>query len=146
MSDPAMPAAVSSPERVGLSSARLQHLDRYLQQKYLDAGRLPCAMTLIERGGQLAHLSLQGHMDVERERPLQQDTIFRIYSMTKPITSVALMMLVEEGRIALDDPVTATSRNGAISLSTKAASSARFARGPRLRRCALSICFVTPRD
>jgi CubicO group peptidase (beta-lactamase class C family) len=94
-----------SPEAVGLSSSRLQYLDRYLQQRYLDTGRLPCAMTLIERRGQLVHLSSQGHMDVERARPLQQDTIFRIYSMTKPITSVALMMLVEEGLIALDDPV-----------------------------------------
>lgn len=94
-----------SPEAVGLSSSRLQYLDRYVQQRYLDMGRLPCAMTLVERRGQLAHLSVQGHMDVERERPLQQDTIFRIYSMSKPITSVALMMMVEEGLIALDDPV-----------------------------------------
>src|SRR3989337_2707125 len=96
---------MSRPESVGLDSARLQHLDRYLKQRYLDTGRLPCAMTLIERGGQLAHFSLQGQMDVERGRALEQDTIFRIYSMTKPVTSVALMMLVEEGRIALDDPV-----------------------------------------
>lgn len=94
-----------SPEAVGLSSSRLQSLDRHLQQRYLDMGRLPSAMTLIERRGQLVHWSVQGQMDVERARPLQQDTIFRIYSMTKPITSVALMMLVEEGLIALDDPV-----------------------------------------
>lgn len=94
-----------TPEDVGLSSSRLQYLDRYLQRRYLDMGRLPCAMTLIERRGQLAHLSVQGQMDVERARPLQQDTIFRIYSMTKPVTSVALMMLLEEGLIALDDPV-----------------------------------------
>lgn len=94
-----------SPEAVGLSSSRLQSLDRHLQQRYLDMGRLPSAMTLIERRGQLVHWSVQGQMDVERALPLQQDTIFRIYSMTKPITSVALMMLVEEGLIALDDPV-----------------------------------------
>src|SRR5690606_25371265 len=55
--------------------------------------------------GQLVHASAQGYMDVERGRPLQHDTLFRIYSMTKPITSVALMMLVEDGLIALDDPV-----------------------------------------
>lgn len=96
---------MSRPESVGLSSARLQHLDRHIQQRYVDPGRLPCAMTLIERQGEPAHLSLQGHMDVERARPVTQDTIFRIYSMTKPITSVAVMMLVEEGSIALDDPV-----------------------------------------
>jgi len=96
---------MTRPEAVGLDSARLQHLDRFLQQRYLDTGRLPCTMTLIERGGQLAHCSLQGYMDVERARPVAHDTLFRIYSMTKPITSVAVMMLVEEGRIALDDPV-----------------------------------------
>lgn len=90
---------------VGLSSSRLQLLDNHLQQRYLDTGRLPCALTLIQRRGQLAHLSVQGQMDLERARPLQQDTLFRIYSMTKPITSVALMMLVEQGLIALDDPV-----------------------------------------
>ena len=96
---------MTRPESAGLDSSRLQHLDRHLQQRYLDSGKLPCALTLIERGGQLVHLSTLGRMDVERERPLQQDTIFRIYSMTKPITSVAIMMLVEEGRIGLDDPV-----------------------------------------
>lgn len=100
-----MGMSVVSPESVGLASSRLQYLDRHLEQRYLDTGRLPCAMTLIERRGQLAHFSLQGHMDVERARPLQENTIFRIYSMTKPVTSVALMMLVEEGLIALDDPV-----------------------------------------
>jgi CubicO group peptidase (beta-lactamase class C family) len=93
------------PESAGLAAPRLQHLDRFLQQKYLDTGKLPGALTLIERHGQIAHFSALGHMDVERKRPLAQDTIFRIYSMTKPLTSIALMMLVEEGRISLDDPV-----------------------------------------
>src|SRR5262249_40587907 len=58
-----------------------------------------------ERRGQLAHFSALGWMDVERQRALQTDTIFRIYSMTKPLTSLAFMMLVEEGRVALDEPV-----------------------------------------
>jgi CubicO group peptidase (beta-lactamase class C family) len=93
------------PESAGLSGPRLQHIDRFLQQKYLDTGKLPCALTLVERNGQVAHLSALGRMDVERNRPLQEDTIFRIYSMTKPLTSLALMMLVEEGRVSLDDPV-----------------------------------------
>jgi CubicO group peptidase (beta-lactamase class C family) len=96
---------MSRPESVGLSSARLQHLDRQLRAKYLDTGRLPCALTLVERGGEIAHLSALGLMDVERKRAVQEDTIFRIYSMTKPVTSVAFMMLIEEGLIALDDPV-----------------------------------------
>jgi len=93
------------PESAGLSGPRLQHIDRFLQQKYLDTGKLPCALTLVERNGQVAHFSALGSMDVERNRPLQEDTIFRIYSMTKPLTSLALMMLVEEGRVSLDDPV-----------------------------------------
>jgi CubicO group peptidase (beta-lactamase class C family) len=96
---------MSRSESAGLSGPRLQHIDRFLQQKYLDTGKLPCALTLVERNGQVAHLSALGRMDVERNRPLQEDTIFRIYSMTKPLTSLALMMLVEEGRVSLDDPV-----------------------------------------
>jgi CubicO group peptidase (beta-lactamase class C family) len=93
------------PESSGLSGPRLQHIDRFIQEKYLDTGKLPCALTLVERNGHVAHSSALGHMDLERKRPLQEDTIFRIYSMTKPLTSLALMMLVEEGRISLDDPV-----------------------------------------
>jgi CubicO group peptidase (beta-lactamase class C family) len=85
---------MSRPESVGLCGPRLQHIDRFVQQKYLDTGKLPCALTLVERNGEVAHLSALGRMDVERNRPLQEDTIFRIYSM-----------LVEEGRVALDDPV-----------------------------------------
>jgi CubicO group peptidase (beta-lactamase class C family) len=85
-----------NPESLGLSAARLQRLD---------SGRLPCALTLIQRRGAIAHFSALGSMDLERQRPLTEDAIFRIYSMTKPVTSVAFMMLVEEGRIALDDPV-----------------------------------------
>jgi CubicO group peptidase (beta-lactamase class C family) len=96
---------MSRPESAGLSGPRLQHIDRFIQQKYLDTGKLPCALTLVERNGQVAHLSALGRMDVEHNRPLQEDTIFRIYSMTKPLTSLALMMLVEEGRVSLDDPV-----------------------------------------
>ena len=94
-----------SPESAGLSGPRLQYIDRFLQQKYLDTGKLPCAVTLVERNGQVAHFSALGRMDVERNRPLQEDTIFRIYSMTKPLTSVAFMMLVEEGLVAIDEPV-----------------------------------------
>lgn len=91
--------------KAGLSIDRLRYIDRFLQRKYLDAGRLPCALTLIQRRGELAHLSAIGLMDVERKRAVSEDTIFRIYSMTKPLTSAAFMMLIEEGRIALDDPV-----------------------------------------
>jgi CubicO group peptidase (beta-lactamase class C family) len=89
----------------GLSASRLRRIDALLQSRYIDSGRLPCALTVVHRRGAIAHSSVLGYMDVERRRPLQEDTIFRIYSMTKPVTSVALLMLVEEGVLALDDRV-----------------------------------------
>jgi CubicO group peptidase (beta-lactamase class C family) len=89
----------------GLSTTRLARIDKLLQTRYLDTQRLPCAVTLVQRRGEIAHHSALGFMDVERQRPVRDDTIFRIYSMTKPLTSVAFMMLVEEGLVALDDPV-----------------------------------------
>ncbi|HRK72020.1 MAG TPA: serine hydrolase domain-containing protein, partial [Micropepsaceae bacterium] len=93
------------PAKLGFSPARLQTLDRYFSEKFVDRGLIPNAMTLIAREGEIAHLSLYGMADIERGKKLSEDTIFRIYSMTKPITSVAFMMLVEEGKVALDDPV-----------------------------------------
>ena len=87
------------------SAARLARLDGFLAERYLAPGRLPGALVLVHRRGRTAHLSVQGHADLATGRALAEDTIFRIYSMTKPITSLAFMMLVEEGRVALDDPV-----------------------------------------
>jgi CubicO group peptidase (beta-lactamase class C family) len=92
-------------DTLGLSPARLARLDAHLAEKYLATRRLPCTLTLIARHGEVVHSHAQGLADVERGIPAREDTIFRIYSMTKPITSVALMMLVEQGKIALDDPV-----------------------------------------
>ncbi|WP_421736719.1 serine hydrolase domain-containing protein [Caulobacter sp.] len=96
---------MSTPEAVGLSSERLKRIDAYIQERYIDTGKLPCALTQVWRRGQLAHTSVLGSADVERGTPLKADSLFRIYSMTKPVTSVAFMMLVEEGLVALDDPV-----------------------------------------
>jgi CubicO group peptidase (beta-lactamase class C family) len=93
------------PESVGLSSARLARIDDFLQDQYVGPGRLPGTLTMIARRGEVVHLGVRGMADVENGRPLADDTIFRIYSMTKPLTSVAFMMLVEEGLVALDDPV-----------------------------------------
>jgi CubicO group peptidase (beta-lactamase class C family) len=93
------------PESLGFSSARLQHIDRFLQPRYLDSGKLPCAQVLIARRGEVVYQTVLGKMDVERNRPAAEDTIYRIYSMTKPITSIAFMMLVEQGLVSLDDPV-----------------------------------------
>ena len=89
----------------GISQERLQTLDRFLQTSYIDAGKIPGALTIVYRRGALAHFSALGMADVERGVPVREDTIYRIYSMTKPITSVAFMQLVEQGLVALDDPV-----------------------------------------
>lgn len=96
---------MSKPESVGMSSERLMRLDRFLKEHYVDAGKLAGTLTLIARKGRLVHTSVLGQADKERNTPMREDTLFRIYSMTKPITSVAFMMLVEEGLVALDDPV-----------------------------------------
>jgi CubicO group peptidase (beta-lactamase class C family) len=96
---------MSRPEDVGLSSERLARIDSHLKRRYLDPGKLPGALTLVYRRGEIAYLSPQGLMDAERGKPMREDTIFRIYSMSKPITSVALMMLYEHGHFQLDDPV-----------------------------------------
>jgi CubicO group peptidase (beta-lactamase class C family) len=93
------------PEEVGLSSERLARIDRHLERRYLDQKKIAGALTLVARRGKVAYLSPVGVMDFERGRPLREDTLFRIYSMTKPITSVALMTLYEHGHFRLEDPV-----------------------------------------
>ncbi|WP_398470252.1 serine hydrolase domain-containing protein [Tardiphaga sp.] len=98
-------APTISPEQAGMSAAALTRIERHLQTRYLDSGRFPGAQLLVYRRGGIVHHSVHGFADVERKASVKSDTIFRIYSMTKPITSVAFMMLVEEGRVALDEPV-----------------------------------------
>jgi CubicO group peptidase (beta-lactamase class C family) len=93
------------PEAVGLSSTRLERIDQFVQRKYIDTGKIPCASTLVWRRGEIAHFSTIGLADVARNKKAADDTIFRIYSMTKPITSIAFMQLVEQGLVALDEPV-----------------------------------------
>ncbi len=89
----------------GFSQARLARLDEVMTRRYVDGGQLPGLLTQVYRKGALVHTGMSGHMDLERGKPMREDAIFRLYSMTKPITSVALMMLVEEGLIGLDDDV-----------------------------------------
>src|SRR5262245_15905022 len=96
--------AFVKPEEVGLSSSRLARIGAHLG-RYVDDGRLAGTMTLIARGGRVAYCEPLGHLEIDRRRPMTHDTVFRIYSMTKPITSVGLMMLYEQGRLQLDDPV-----------------------------------------
>jgi len=94
-----------NPSAVGLSAARLARLDEVMKRRYVDTGHLPGILTQVWRRGQLAHTGMAGHMDLERNKPMREDALFRIYSMSKPITAVALMMLAEEGMIGLDDEV-----------------------------------------
>jgi CubicO group peptidase (beta-lactamase class C family) len=88
-----------------MSTTALARVEAHLKQRYVDAGRFPGTRLLVYRRGEIVHSTAQGFADVERKVPVRDDTIFRIYSMTKPITTVAFMMLVEEGRVALDEPV-----------------------------------------
>jgi CubicO group peptidase (beta-lactamase class C family) len=92
------------PEEVGLSAARLGRIGDHLQ-RYIDAGKLAGTLVLVARRGRIAYLDPRGHLEIEKTRPVAPDSIFRIYSMTKPIVSVGLMMLWEHGRFQLDDPV-----------------------------------------
>ncbi|MXY17793.1 MAG: beta-lactamase family protein, partial [Acidobacteria bacterium] len=87
-----------------MSAARLERIGPAMQA-YVDDGRVAGVMTMVARRGQVVHWAAAGVRDVATDDPLEPDDIFRIYSMTKPITSVATMMLVEEGKVALDDPV-----------------------------------------
>ena len=91
----------------GFVAARLPRIAAHID-RYVDEGKLPGAACLVSRGGEEAFFHACGQRDVERDLPMQRDTVVRLYSMTKPIASVALMMLYEEGRFQLDDPVAKT--------------------------------------
>jgi len=95
---------LTAPEQVGLSAARLARITQWMQT-WVDSGRLPGMTVAIMRKGELAYAHTCGKADVERNKPMRPDTIVRIYSMTKPLTSTAIMMLYEEGHFQLDDPI-----------------------------------------
>ncbi len=92
------------PEDLGLSSERLARATRAMEED-VAAVRIAGAIGLVARRGKIAYFEVRGKADRERHRPMAKDTIFRIYSMSKPITSAALMMLHEEGKFMLTDPV-----------------------------------------
>ncbi|MBK3642746.1 serine hydrolase [Streptomyces sp. MBT33] len=92
------------PSEVGLDAKALDRLDQHLAH-HVDEGRVPGFLVAVARGGRVAHLTMLGRRDVAAGLPVEHDTLWRIYSMTKPVTSVAALMLVEEGRLSLDDPV-----------------------------------------
>ncbi len=91
-------------KEVGLDSTRLKKIDEHFN-RYVDEGRLAGYAVAVARHGKVAHFGMYGHKDSETSTPITDDTMYRIYSMTKPITSIALMMLVERGLLQLTDPV-----------------------------------------
>jgi CubicO group peptidase (beta-lactamase class C family) len=97
-------APTARPEDVGLSSERLRRINE-LVQRHIDAGTFSGAVTLVARHGRVAHLEAQGLMDIESRKAMQKDAIFRIMSMTKPVVGVATLMMIEEGKVRLTDPV-----------------------------------------
>jgi len=99
-----LPLPLAAPEEIGFSSARLARLGAVMRSE-IERGRLPGAVALIARRGRLGFFESFGQRDAASGAPMRTDAIFRIYSMTKPITSVAAMMLWEEGRFLLSDPV-----------------------------------------
>ena len=90
--------------QAGMSPERLEKIGPSLS-KYITEGRLPGLITAVARKGKIVHFETQGYADVENKIPLQEDSLFRIYSMSKPITGVALMILIEEGKVRLNDPI-----------------------------------------
>lgn len=97
-------AQVVEPESVGLSSERLGRIHELIQS-HIDAGHISGAVTLVARHGKVAHLEAQGLMDIAGNKPMETDTIFRLASMSKPVGALAIMMLIEEGKVKLGDPV-----------------------------------------
>jgi CubicO group peptidase (beta-lactamase class C family) len=100
----AFSGAVVDPAEVGLAADRLARIDTHLA-RYVDDGRLAGSLVLVSRRGRVAHLAVHGHRDLASGAPVEVDTLWRLYSMTKPVTSVAAMMLYEEGAFDLRDPV-----------------------------------------
>ena len=97
-------AETAAPQSVGLSSERLQRVHE-LVDRTIAAGEVSGAVTLVARNGQVAYLEAQGVMDLTTKKPMQPDTMFRLASMSKPVAAVAILILAEEGKVRLSDPV-----------------------------------------
>jgi CubicO group peptidase (beta-lactamase class C family) len=91
-------------DQTGLATDRLQRIHDVMQ-RYIDAGQISGAVTIVARRGRVAHLEAHGQIDLESKKPMPKDAIFRLASTSKPVTAVAVLMLVEEGKIRLNDPV-----------------------------------------
>ena len=95
---------LAKPEEAGMSADRLHRIHEAIQ-RHVDAGEISGAVTLVARRGRIVHFEAHGLMDIEAKRPMEKDAIFRIASMSKPITGAAVMMMLEEGKLRLNDPV-----------------------------------------
>jgi len=95
----------ADPSDVGMDAAQLARIGEHLRKRYINVDKIPGSLALVARHGKVCYFDAAGMRDVERGTPMTQDTICRIYSMTKPITSIAIMTLFERGLFALDDPV-----------------------------------------
>lgn len=93
-----------APEKVGMDAAVLEKIPERMRE-FVEAGQISGAVTLVAKDGKIAHLEAVGRRDVESDVPMKEDTMFAIASMTKPITATALMILVDDGKVKLDDPV-----------------------------------------
>ena len=94
----------AKPEDVGVSSERLQRITQMIQRR-IAAGEMAGAVTIVARKGKIVHLDAQGVLDLESKKPVAKDSMFRVASMTKPVTGLAIMMMIEEGKVRLNDPV-----------------------------------------
>jgi len=110
------------PAALGFDGERLTRIDRHFQE-YIDDGRLTGWQVVVSRRGQVVHASTAGHRDRDAGTEWSDDTLVRLFSMTKPITSVAAMMLYEEGAFELKDPVPGSSRSSPTPGCTAAAPS-----------------------
>jgi len=101
---PAAETGIARPEDVGLSSERLARITE-MMKRHIAAGEISGGVTLVARHGKIAHLEATGVTDIDSKKPMTKDAVFRIASMTKPVTGVAIMMMMEEGKLRITDPV-----------------------------------------
>ena len=101
---PAAETTTAKPEDVGLSSERLGRITE-MMKRHIAAGEISGGVTLVARHGRIAHFEATGVTDIESKKPMTKDAVFRIASMTKPVTGVAIMMMMEEGKLRITDPV-----------------------------------------
>src|SRR3954469_9398895 len=101
---PAAETATAKPEDVGLSTERLARITE-MMKRHVAAGEISGGVTLVARHGKIAHFEATGVTDVDSKKPMTKDAVFRIASMTKPVTGVAIMMMMEEGKLRITDPV-----------------------------------------